>query len=64
MPAYDRDLIIDAEYENDQVKHIVSRSIKAVNPREIIANMVAQLIPDVDEDLVHEIVEMTYIHRR
>lgn len=63
FPAYDRDTVIDAEYENGDVKQIISHSIKLVNPKEIVVNMITQFIPDIDEDLVREIVEMSDLRR-
>lgn len=51
-------MIIDAEYENGDVSEIKSRCVKVVDPKEIIVDMITQLIQGVDEELVQSTAEM------
>lgn len=51
-------MIIDAEYENGDVSEIKSRCVKVVDPKEIIVDMITQLIHGVDEELVQSTAEM------
>jgi len=41
-------MIIDAEYENGDVSEVKSRAVKVVDPKEIIVDIVTQVIPNVD----------------
>lgn len=51
-------MIVDAEYENGDVSHIKSRSVKVVDPKEIIVDMITQLIKGADEELVESTATM------
>lgn len=55
FPAYDANLIVDAEYENGDVDRIVSRSTKVVDPKELIADIMVQAVKGVDDDLVNDV---------
>lgn len=55
FPAYDGNLIIDAEYENGDVDRIVSRATKVVDPKELVADILVQTVKGVDDDLVNDV---------
>jgi hypothetical protein len=62
FPGYDGNLIVDAEYENGDVMQIRSRATKVVDPKELAADMLCQLVPQIDDDLLMEatgILELT-----
>jgi hypothetical protein len=51
-------MIIDAEHENGDVEYVKAKSIKVVDPKEIVADMVVQWIDGVDDDLCSSVVSM------
>lgn len=51
FPAYDANLIVDAEYENGNVGQILSREIRLINLKELFIFFLHEILPDVDEDL-------------
>ena len=58
LPGYDGNMIIDAEHENGDVEYVKAKSIKVVDPKEIVADMVVQWIDGVDDDLCSSVVSM------
>ena len=61
FPAYDGNMIVDAEYENGDVDRIVSKSIKVVdhkellNPKVLVVDIMEQIVKDADDDLVNDV---------
>lgn len=58
FPGYDLNLIVDAQYTNANVTQVVSRSLKVVPMNELAANILVQVLPEIDEDLLCGIVDL------
>ena len=61
FPAYDANMVVDAEYENGDVDRIVSRSFKVVDymdlldHKELVADIMVQAVKGVDDELVNDV---------
>lgn len=59
LPGYDGSMIIDAEYENGDVTQVRSRATKVVDPKELVADMLQQIVHNgVDDDLIEAATNM------
>lgn len=58
FPGYDPNLIVDARYTNANVTEVVSRSVKVVPMNELAANMLVQIMPEIDEDLLCGVLDL------
>lgn len=63
LPAFDANLIIDAEYENGDVTEVRSRAIKVVDPKEIAVDLLEGAIHGIDEDLCREAAHLLILAR-
>lgn len=62
LPCYDRNLLINAEYENGDVGSMTVRPMKVVEPREMYVDFMETWEPRVDHDLVYSVLEMLAPH--
>lgn len=56
LPGFDANMIVDNEYDNGDVTEVHSKLVKVADQKEMIAHMLENYVPNIDEDLCKAVV--------